>query len=315
MRIPRTHLLAALITLAAFIPWRSAIADDETDEVEIKLQAPLDAVDCAATPPTVTVLGLSVDISQVASDGSGDDTSGETGDGGGSGDDGGSGGAGGCAALAAGQTVEVKLASDALPLTAKELGGGGGEGDSSAEIKAPVQAVDAAGGTITVLGLTVDVSQAGVEGDDDEGDGEGQGGQAIDLTQVTAGQFVEIKLDASKLPALVAAEISVKNFSNQVELEIEDSQGEDIGDDDSVDVSVTETVVVQDQTATRVRRVRKVVQFNQTGHGRVVLGGLPTGRALITVSRSGATAAETGKRRTKVLPNTRRTVRVRMHSH
>lgn len=309
---PRTqYLLAAFGIAACALSWRDAIADDETDQVEIKLQAPADAVDCAATPPTVTVLGLVIDLSQISADGSSDDGStGDSGSGDGS-DDGSGGGSNGCVSIVAGQTVEVKLASDTPPLVASEVGG---EGGSDAEIKAPVQAVDATNGTITVLGLTVDVSQATMEGDDDEGDGEGQGGQAIDLTQVSVGQFAEIKLDASQLPALVATELSVKNFSNQVEVEVEDSQGEDIGDDDSVDVSVTETVVVQSQTGAQTRRVRKVVHFAKSGNGHLlVVGGLPTGRALITVSSSNS--GTTGKRRTKILPNTKRSVRVRLRSH
>jgi len=57
-----SSLLLALIAL--FAPW--AMADDETDKVKIEIEALLEAVDCLAAPPTITVLGPKIDISKAA---------------------------------------------------------------------------------------------------------------------------------------------------------------------------------------------------------------------------------------------------------
>jgi hypothetical protein len=85
----------------------------------ISVRAPLDAVDCTTTRPTITVLGLTIDVGTATIDG-GDDgeedlvaRDDEKDD-----DDGGDGGAGGCAALVVGQPVRVVLARDTLPLVA-----------------------------------------------------------------------------------------------------------------------------------------------------------------------------------------------------
>src|SRR5262245_29556409 len=49
-------------SVVAFVAWMAphVVADDETDETDIRIQAPLQAVDCAAN--TITVLGATVDI-------------------------------------------------------------------------------------------------------------------------------------------------------------------------------------------------------------------------------------------------------------
>jgi len=298
-----------------------AAADDETDNVEIKIQAPLDAVDCTAN--TISVLGLTIDISTASidseqadasnQDGSGSDSGGD--DGGGSSDGSGT-GQGGCSALIAGQSVEVKLASDAAPLSATEVSQ---SGDDGIEIKAPVQSADATGQTITVLGLTVNVANANMGGDDHAGD---DSGETVDLTQVMPGQFVEMQLDASQLPALVATELHVRNFTNQVEVEVDDSTGQQIDDTDDtgapaddVEVEVDETVMVQNPATSTVRQrhVRKVIQLHTASNGSFVLSGLPTGRAKIRVSRTHNGTTTGGKRTVVVRPNVTRGVRVRLH--
>src|SRR5438105_727111 len=128
---------AACILVAA--PVRCVHADDETSDVQVKIRAPLDAVDCAATPPTITVLGLTIDISAATIDAGGGDSGDNGGDdsagGGGdsqSGDDGeqGDGGTPGgstCADLAVGQAIEVQLATDSTPLAASHVSQGGDE--------------------------------------------------------------------------------------------------------------------------------------------------------------------------------------------
>jgi hypothetical protein len=81
--------------------------------------------------------------------------------------------------------------------------------------------------TITVLGLTVDVSQANVGGcDDDSGDGYVI---PIDFTKLMVGQFVEMRLTSNQSP-LSAQEVRVLNFANQVEVEVDDSSGAPVND-------------------------------------------------------------------------------------
>ena len=147
------------------------------------------------------------------------------------------GGASGCAALVANQPVEVKLASDSTPLAATEVSQGGD--DNEVKVEAPIQMVDVTGMTITALGLVVDVSQANMGGaDDDSQDGNSQ---PIDLTQVMQGQFVEMSL-ASSQPPLSATEVQVRNFANQVEVEVDDSNGQQVDDmDDNGNPSMTLT--------------------------------------------------------------------------
>jgi hypothetical protein len=146
---------AALAGLLAILPVRPAAADDETDETETRVSAPLQAADCAATPPTITVLGQEIDISgaRVRSRG----------------------GSGGCSSLVLGKTVKVRLASGAGPLKANRVDGdhsnGGGNGLSKVRIDAPIQAIDLNAMTVQVLGLTVDVRNADFEGADDSGRG------------------------------------------------------------------------------------------------------------------------------------------------
>lgn len=319
----------AVVALAATLAHRAA-ADDETSDVEIKIRAPLDAVSCDTTPPTITVLGLTIDVSTASFGGDSQDGTSEGTTGDQSGSDGsdsdaedGAGGqsAGSCAALAAGQTVEVKLASDTVPLVATEVDA---SGDGEPEIQGPIQSVDAPNQTLTILGLVIDVSQAlagdAMSGaDDNSSDGNNQ---PIDLTQIIAGQFAEVKLDASKLPALVATELQIKNFTNQVEVEVDDSTGQEVDDTDAtgtptddVDVEVAESVSVQNPTGTGTQRVRKLVHLHQTTHGSFKLTGMPTGHAVISVTRVHNGVVSTGHKSVGVRGNVTRSVRMRLRSH
>src|SRR5204863_5531103 len=133
--------------------------------------------------------------------------------------------------LAVGEVVEIKLASDApntttglLTALKVEAEGEGCDGDDCVEIEAPIQAADSVGQTITVLGLTIDVSHADIGGDDDAEEsesGEGEGDQPPAPIQLIAGQFVEVKL-ASNVPPLVATEVEVKNSGTGIEVELVD---------------------------------------------------------------------------------------------
>ncbi|MBI3767262.1 MAG: hypothetical protein HY271_02085 [Deltaproteobacteria bacterium] len=277
-------------------------------EVEVRidsmvvLQAPLDAVDCAAAPPTVTVLGLTIDVSTATihadcDDGEDDFLAPESADEGDEqGDDDGDedGGHGcGCAALVPGKLVRVVLASDATPLVATQVKRGGeDDDDDGVEIKAPLQAVDSAAQTVTLLGLTLDVSTAGLDG----------GSPPIDFTQLVVGQIAEAHLDATKLPALVATTLQVTNVGSDIDVEVDDPSGTEIDDPtDDVNVDVTDTVTVRRSVGGRRLKTTTTVHFHTTAHGSFHLSGLPPGSAKISVTRvqGGVTMARSRSARLK----------------
>jgi uncharacterized protein DUF5666 len=335
-------LIMAVATVAALTwPARRSVADDETTDTEIQIQAPLEAADCSATPPTITVLGLSIDISTASFGNSADDPgtspTPQAGDDGGGGRHGGATGSqppgcyyycttptpaiaapaapAGCAALVVGQTVEVKLTSDAVPLAAAAVKQ---NGNDTVKIEAPLQAFDATAQTVTLLGLTIDASGAAAEGaDDDSSDGNSQ---PIDLSQLMVGQFVEVKLASSTAP-LAATELQVKNFSNQIEVEVHDPSGqeiEDVDDEgnpvDDVDVEVVEVIGVQGTipSPTGTGRVKKTLHFHTGSHGSFTLSGLATGRARVFVTRVHGGATSIGRRSVPVHANVSRSIRIRL---
>src|SRR5262245_29191158 len=92
-----------LVALALLLtPASRAVAHEEGDSA-ITLRAPLDAADCAATPPTITVLGLAIDVSTATFGGGGDGEHDDDEDGGGTPPS--------CTDLVVGQRVVVTLAS------------------------------------------------------------------------------------------------------------------------------------------------------------------------------------------------------------
>jgi len=286
-------------------------ADDESDEVEIKLRAPLTAIDCSTG--MISVLGLPIDIGHAALRADDED------------------GALDCAALVplVGQTVKVELLSDDVPLIATEVKVGGGDEDDDevgeggdVELTAPLQqiVVDATTHTttVTVLGLTIDVTNAHIEGaDDDDHDGEEQ---PVDLTTLPLRTFVEIRLDAALLPMLVATELEVKNFNNHVDVEVVGPNGEEIDDRDEagdpvndVDVRVAETVKVRPAGRRHGRRATRVLHFHTRTNGSIVLSGLPTGHGRVSVTRVVNGSTMTGQGRVVVGPNTTRHRRIVLH--
>ena len=347
--------IAAGIAVGA-VTAHQAWADDETDDTEIRVVAPIEATDCTAVPATIQVLGLTIDVSAATVESAGADdptpsptasatpAPAEPGD-----DSGGHHGGkvtgttpgcyyycttpvptvtavptpaavaadrtvAGCAGLVVGQTAEVTLVSDAAPLAAVRVGQSGGH---HVELKAPIQSADTAAQTVTVLGLTVDLSHAEVNGADDHSDDANT--QPIDLSQLLPGQFVELKLDGATAP-LSAGELEVKNFTNQLEVEIQDSHGHDVNDvddngnpDDDVQVQVVETVSVQNPNGTAApSRVKKTVALQTTSSGRLTLSGLATGRARIFVTRVHAGTTTVGIRSVPVRGDSSRHVRVRL---
>jgi len=285
------------IVVLALVAWLAprAIADDETDDTKIKIQAPLEAVDCSASPPTITVLGLTIDISTAAigpqNDGSNSGT---------------------CADLVVGQAVEVQLASDATPLAATTVDQGGG--DNGATVQGPLQAIDSTAQTVTVLGLTIDVSQAHLGGADDNAqDGNNVG---IDLSMLMVGQFAELQL-ASSQPPLTATQLQVKNFANEVDVQEVDGANNQVDDGaaNDIQVDVEETVMVQAAAASggAARRVKRIVHVHAlTNGGILALHGLPTGRAKIVATRVHNGVTSVGRRIVWVRPNTTRLVRLRL---
>jgi hypothetical protein len=300
----RFMILSLLLAVGAFAV-RLAVADDETENVTIKIKAPLDAVNCVSTPATISLLGLTIDISQAAFD---DDEDGAVLT---------------CANLTVGRVVEASLASDipnsttgllsALKLEADDEEC---EDEDCVEVEAPIQAINQTGQSITVLGLVVDISQADLEADDDE-DGTGSK-PPIDLSLLIVGQFVEMKL-APNHPPLVATELEVKNFNNGVEIDPIDSNGNEVEDEDNdveIDVTVTATVAPHAPAGARSARnakvSKKVFKFHARSNGRIILNGLPTGTAKIVVTRLHGGSRSTGKSSAKILANTTQQLRVKL---
>jgi len=103
--------------------------DDEEHDIKFAIQGPVDATDCTATPPTVTILGLKIDVSNLVVNNSGgddrkhggDDQGGDNQDGNSQGDDGGdddNGGGGTSCSSIVGKTLHLDLVNDQSPLVA-----------------------------------------------------------------------------------------------------------------------------------------------------------------------------------------------------
>ncbi len=156
-----------------------------------------------------------------------------------------------------------------------------------------------------MLGLVVDVSHATLEGADDEGTDGGR--QPVDASQLIVGQIVELKLVSNQAP-LAASALEVNNFGNQIDVELDDQNGNEVDDGsvEDVQIEVDETVVVQAAAGTmqaskhvKTKHVKKKVLLHTTSSGSFTLTGLPTGKAKITVTR-GTTS---GRKRVVVKPN------------
>jgi len=329
----RLMIFSLLLLGLVALPVTHAVADDETNQVEIKVQAVLGvgAVNCTAM--TISLLGLPIDISQAginrntnSSNSEGEintDLNAENLT---------------CAdlALAVGQVVEVKLFSDipdpiTLFLSASEVDIGGGECEDSdcdaVKVAGPLQGIDPSGTSVMVLGLLIDITQASLEGADD-GDTEGNN-QLVDVSELITGQFLELTLFSTQ-PPLAASTLEVKNFTNEVVVEIIDENGNQVddGDVDDVQIDVEVTMMVQAPlvrpgmgmalargigTAQARKRVKKVLTFQMLSNGSVTLNGLPTGQAKIFVTRVHNGQTSTARSSFKVLANgtTYRRIRLR----
>lgn len=297
-------------------------ADDESDQVEIKVQATLNAVNCGSIP-TMSVLGLTIDISKASINRNADEDNEDF-----DGDAGGSNLTCADLLLAVGQVVEVKLAGDALDptsgfLSATEVDIGGGECEDTVcdalQISGPIQEVNTSVPSVKVLGLNVNIGQAIVEGADDEDtDGENQ---PVNVNDLSAGQFVELELDPNQLPNLVATTLEVKNFTNQVDVDVIDEDGNDVDDGDVDDVEVDVEVTAKVKTpavphsvgaAATPKHVKKVLRFQTTSNGRFKLAGLPTGRAKIVVTRFNNGHTSSAKRSVNIRANRTQHLSIRL---
>jgi hypothetical protein len=226
--------------------------------LEVKVQAPLDAVNCSTTPPTIGMLGLSIDITQAVSGGGGggltcDHTP-------------------SCSDLTAGQTVRVKL-SGATPdpttklLTATslhEVWGCGFNNNPLVRVIAPIQTLGT--NSVTVLGLPVNISNATIITDND---------QLIPASQLITGEFVELLLTSNKAP-LSATLLEAQSYYSQISVQVVDQKGNAINDGTLKDM----------QAVVSVKTKKKTVVFNTMSNGAFSLNGLPPGQAKISVTRS-----------------------------
>jgi hypothetical protein len=330
--VPRDLAVAAAVVLFGFGSARLAVAHDSGSEpnapppVTFEIEAPIDATSCASMPPTVTLLGLPIDLTHAtfvvprSDDGESEGDDGEfdddeptpmpppaamT-----------------CADLVVGDTLEVQLVSDTAPLAATQV-----EPGHELELLGPIQMIDPNAQTLTLFGLTIDASTATAGrncggGGDDQGENESEhhwehAPTPIDLTTLAVGQFVKVTLDPAKLPALVATRIDLQNAGNQMQVDLEDQDGNEVNDDaDSVDVTVDQkaTVAVQKMVhgVAKVRHVRRSLHFQMKTHGSFTVNGLANGRARIHVTRSTGGATSQGKGVAAVRPNQSNTVRLRL---
>jgi hypothetical protein len=338
-----TLLSFAVVTVLALAAWatpRALADDDDDDHAEIKITAPLEAVDCAGG--SIVVLGLSIDIHNATlrgddCDDDDDDDEGEdehdddlmNNDDDDDDDDQGDCRLA-CEDLVAGQAVEVRMASDIPPLVATEVRVESGDDDDDdedllngsdeeeVEIEAPIQAIDEVGRTIRVLGLTVNVGGAEIEGeddcehDDDDEDDDLATGSLLDdddcevqagFEDLIVGQFVEVEL-ASSLPPFSATEVEIEDFSNQVEVDVEAPDGEDLEEIvasslSDFTISIKTRVKIQKRsggrTVTRVLRLQAPVEGSH-----FMLSGLPPGPAKIEIEGLGGTGLLKGKTKVRI---------------
>ena len=133
------------------------------------------------------------------------------------------------------------------------------------------------------------------------------------------GQSVEVTL-ASNVAPLAATEVEVKNFTNQLQIDLTDPDGNPVGDVGvdgkpvtDVQVDVVQTVPVPTPAAgTSSESGPKVLRFHTGSNGRVTLRGLATTRARIFVTRVHDGVTFVSRHIVRVRPNTARSVRVRL---
>lgn len=278
-------LLARLKLVSSQPPLAASMVQVHT--YEIKVEAPVDAVNCAGAPATLTMLGLSIDISNAIFEGhegeNEDDWSHPS-----------------CADISIGQTLKVKLASDVPDPTTKLLtatrvemeGENGDEGESEVKVTAPLQSIDSTGASIKVLGLSVDISKAVLEDEN---------GLPITAAQLSPGQFVELELVSSQAP-LVATKLEAEPPVSIVNVQLLDEKGKPVND------ATADTV----QAAVAVKKGKKSQTIHVASNGSFRLAGLPAGIAKIAVVRTFNGKTSKAKSQVKVTANKTQNLTIRL---
>ena len=250
---------------------------------EIKVQAPIDVIDCTAK--TVTLLGLTIDISTARFEGDREHEGKDldkvncedlT-----------------CADLKVGQVVKVELISDIPDPTtgffkATEIEREDCD-DDEVKIAAPLTSIDAGTGTVIVLGLTIDISIAIITDDNDK---------TINADELIAGQYAEIDLDSTKLPLLSATRLEAQDPISHVQVKLLDKKGKPLTAVGNVKADVT------------IKGVKKSLGISATGTGTFQLASLPAGKAKIVVTH--VLNGQTSKASASVKVKTRQTQQVNL---
>jgi hypothetical protein len=264
-RVPLLWLTLSLVLCALVaLPAHRAMADDESDELEFRVEGTLEAVDCTAQ--TINVLGLTIGIGGARLDTAGDV----------------------CTDFVVGEQVEARLASDIAGATSGNLKAGrvksNGNSGAPPRLKGPIQAISADKSDMRILGKKVDISQGRLEGMDDSM--HPNHNVPADPSQMIVGQFVQVRLVGST-PPFVAEEVEIENFKNEIEVELENEHGVEIHD--LVKIEVHNHTLITPAAASpldgaTVRR-SKTRDFKHKSHGKFTLRGLFTGEAKIIIER------------------------------
>ena len=217
---------------------------------EAKIKAPITALDCSKN--TVTVLGLTIDVANATFGSKWDWHWGHGKRGWHHGDF-------TCEDLKAGQTVTVELTGDVTP-TAKEVEVRGGHDEVL--VSASLDGISTTAKSVSVLGLTIDVSAATLKDDN---------GHTITLDQLVQGQFVDIELTSDQTP-LLAASLVAHTGTNQLHIRVFDEKGK-LVTSGTVKATVT------------VKNGKSVVIREATGTGSLILTSIPAGQAKIAITR------------------------------
>ena len=293
-RIPLLWLTLSLVLCALVaMPAHRAMADDETDELEFRVQGTLAAADCTAN--TISVLGLSIAIGTARIDTTG----------------------GVCTDLVVGDQVEAKLASDILNDAGKLKAGRvtpQGNSGSGPRLKGPIQTVNADKSVITLFGLNVAVNNSTqLGGLDDHGS---LADDTVDPSQLIVGQFVQVRL-AGETPPLLAEEVEIENFTNEVEVEIENEHGIEIHDRFEIEVhnhTLIRTLAAAAPLDGATARRSRTRTFKTRSHGNFTLHGLFSGEARIELRREHNGRQTRAVRVIRIRGDRTGHLRIRLHS-
>ena len=244
---------------------------------EIKVQAPIEAVDCDTA--TMKLLGLQIDISAINFEKLRTQVQCENPT---------------CADLEKGQMVKMDLASDVPDpetglLTATELKLVS-YCEDIVKITAPLQTNDVSETNVAVLGLPIDIGEATLVDDN---------GQPISADKLMVGQFVEINL-VSNIAPLSATKVEAHSPISQVEIKLVNKKKRPVTRGANVRAEVT------------VKGVKRALSIQSVGDGTFLLAGLPRGRAKIVVTCTQDGQASKGSASLKVKTRQFQQVTVRL---